>query len=238
MGPYVPACSLDPARDPSDLQSILLHHQEAGGALVILLLSNMTFSSKDWPEDGVNIVSNVTILAMHNHRIVVDFALQPQLFNVGMGDQVLKFYGCVLINLPLVYLPMDHPRRHFGILSTGLWPVYRESFTLMVDSCTLVLSADEFAFWQYWFSLMVSPVSTVQKMVDWTFANMSTVKVSGVCMCVLPMLGACVCSLRLVTPFAMATCLAQRSLPNMPLCRLTHLGKHTSALATTRAGAC
>jgi hypothetical protein len=85
--------------------------------------------------------------------------------------------GCVLLNLPLIYLPLDHPRRHFGLLSTGLWPVSRDGVTLKLVSCTLILSSDEFLFWRYWFSIIVAPMADVRALASWTFANLTEVQV-------------------------------------------------------------
>lgn len=124
---FLPACTMTTVESVGDISAATQQLQNSVVPLVLTPLHNLDFGGADWPADGLSVTSNVTISSLYNVPVTIDFQLKTLLFRVETrsAQAFLMFRGCVLLNLPLTYLPLEHPRRPFGILSTGLWPVYR-----------------------------------------------------------------------------------------------------------------
>eukprot|EP00198_Chlamydomonas_reinhardtii_P002621 XP_001691957.1 predicted protein [Chlamydomonas reinhardtii] len=170
---FVPACDLRTVKDASSILRAVQSLQDPDLPLVLALADDLDFGSSDWPDDGVRITANVTLSALLGSNVVISFGLKTVLFQVDSRTSSTAFMalrGCVLLDLPLSYLPLDHPRRAFGILSTGLWPVYREQVAMGLYNCTLVLTKDEFTFWSFWLSILISPIPAVRDLADWSHA--------------------------------------------------------------------
>ncbi|KAG2451229.1 hypothetical protein HYH02_003836 [Chlamydomonas schloesseri] len=179
---FVPACDLRTVKDASAILRAVQSLQDPDLPLVLTLAADMDFGSSDWPDDGVRITANVTLSALLGSNVVISFGLKTVLFQVDSRSSSTAFMalrGCVLLDLPLSYLPLDHPRRAFGVLSTGLWPVYREQVAMGLYNCTLVLTKDEFAFWSFWLSILISPIPAVRNLADWSHATGVQLKPSG-----------------------------------------------------------
>ncbi len=124
---FLPACTMTTVESVGDISAATQQLQNSLVPLVLTPLHNLDFGGADWPAEGLSVTSNVTISSLSNAPVTIDFQLKTVLFRVETRSTqaFLMFRGCVLLNLPLTYLPLEHPRRPFGILSTGLWPVYR-----------------------------------------------------------------------------------------------------------------
>ncbi|EFJ41519.1 hypothetical protein VOLCADRAFT_98524 [Volvox carteri f. nagariensis] len=150
--------------------------------LVLVVYQGLSFTDSSWPEEGLRITANVTLSATLGSYVTISFGLKTVLFTVDKNfssTAFLSFRGCILVDLPLSYLPVHHPRRPFGVLSTALWPVYREEVAMGLYSCTLILTHEEFKFWSFWLSILVSPIPSVRAMGNWTYASKVTLGTSG-----------------------------------------------------------
>ncbi|KAG2435796.1 hypothetical protein HXX76_006992 [Chlamydomonas incerta] len=179
---FVPACDLRTVKDASAILRAVQSLQDPDLPLVLTLVNDLDFGTSEWPDDGVRITANVTLSALLGSNVVISFGLKTVLFQVDSRTSATAFMalrGCVLLDLPLSYLPLDHPRRAFGILSTGLWPVYREQVSMGLYNCTLVLTKDEFTFWSFWLSILISPIPAVRGLADWSHATGVQLEPSG-----------------------------------------------------------
>ena len=123
---FQPACAMVPVTSVDHIYAAGTQLQTPQVRLVLALREGIDFSDKAWPDSGLLVSSNVTLVAAANTTMVLDFGLKTTLFVVENSTSAfLSIRGFVLLNLPLAYLPPSHPRRAFGVLSTSLWPVYR-----------------------------------------------------------------------------------------------------------------
>ncbi|PNH02872.1 hypothetical protein TSOC_011115 [Tetrabaena socialis] len=172
--PFSPACAMVIANSVDDIVKASNDMQDPDLPLVLSLPRGLDFADAYWPDDGLRITANVTLTAAQDATVVLDFGLKTVLFKVeskSSATAFLAFRGCILVNLPLSYLPLDHPRRPFGILSTGLWPVYREQVAMGLFNCSLILTNEEFKFWSFWLSILISPIPAVRQLGNWSFAS-------------------------------------------------------------------
>lgn len=128
-GTFLPACTMVPVDSVQQVYTAGLRLQDVGTPLVIAMSHDINFTLPAWPDDGLRIMSNVSLTAFAGVTLVMDFGLKTTLFVVNSSSEATAFLtirGFVMLNLPLTYLPLEHPRRPFGVLSTSLWPVYRQ----------------------------------------------------------------------------------------------------------------
>ncbi|GLI67387.1 hypothetical protein VaNZ11_011570 [Volvox africanus] len=180
---FSPACSMAVVDVVSDILDASSRLQDPYLPLVLTVSRDLSFTDSHWPDNGLRITANVTLSATLGSNVTISFGLRTVLFTVDKNSSrtaFLSFRGCILVDLPLSYLPLNHPRRPFGVLSTALWPVYREEVAMGLYNCTLILTQEEFKFWSYWLSILVSPIPGVSVMGNWTFANDVQLGKSGI----------------------------------------------------------
>lgn len=131
--PFTSVCSMVFVDEVSDIQEASSRLQDPYLPLVLVVSRALSFNDSIWPENGLRITANVTLSATLGSNVTISFGLRTVLFTVDKNSSstaFLSFRGCILVDLPLSYLPLTHPRRPFGVLSTALWPVYRYAHTL------------------------------------------------------------------------------------------------------------